>query len=107
MRGSNVSRGFRLLFAPEPPTPSKPTRAGLARPPGFGAAAITPGVIAAAPNPGGLANPALVGFEGVGGSGANNSLNPRDTFEPRMLNQSLISPTRNYNVYLQGSYDLQ
>lgn len=46
----------------------------------------------------------LVGFEGVGG-GANN-LNVRDTFEARMLNKSLISPTKNHNVYLQGGLDL-
>ncbi len=46
----------------------------------------------------------LVGFEGVGG-GANN-LNVRDTFDPRTLNRSLISPTTNHNVYLQGGIDL-
>jgi outer membrane receptor protein involved in Fe transport len=46
----------------------------------------------------------FVGFEGVGG-GANN-LNVRDTFDPRMLNRSLISPNENYNLYLQGGIDL-
>jgi iron complex outermembrane receptor protein len=46
------------------------------------------------------------GYEGVGGSGAGGSLGPRDTFEPRILNESLISPTVNYNVFLQGSFDL-
>ena len=46
----------------------------------------------------------LVGFEGVGG-GANN-LNVRDTFDPRTLNRSLISPTTNHNLYLQGGIDL-
>ena len=40
------------------------------------------------PNP--AVTTGVVGFEGVGG-GANN-LNVRDTFEPRMLNESLISP---------------
>ena len=47
----------------------------------------------------------LVGFEGVGG-GANN-LNVRDTFDPRTLNRSLISPTTNHNLYLQGGIDLR
>lgn len=46
----------------------------------------------------------LIGYEGVGGGG--NSLGPRDTFEPRMLNKSLISPEKNYNLFLQGHYDL-
>jgi iron complex outermembrane recepter protein len=46
----------------------------------------------------------FAGFEGVGG-GANN-LNVRDTFDPRTLNRSLISPMENYNVYLQGGIDL-
>ncbi|MBK7617288.1 MAG: TonB-dependent receptor [Burkholderiales bacterium] len=46
----------------------------------------------------------LVGFEGVGGG--TNSLNVRDTYDPRMLNRSLISPMTNHNVYLQGGLDL-
>jgi iron complex outermembrane recepter protein len=46
----------------------------------------------------------LVGFEGVGGG--DNSLNVRDTFEPRMLNESLISPAKVYTGFLQGSVDL-
>lgn len=46
----------------------------------------------------------LVGFEGVGG-GANN-LNVRDTFDPRALDNTLISPVRNHNVYAQGGIDL-
>jgi outer membrane receptor protein involved in Fe transport len=45
----------------------------------------------------------LVGYEGVGG-GANN-INVRDTFDPRMLNRSLVSPTKNVNAFIQGSYD--
>ena len=45
-----------------------------------------------------------MGYEGVGG-GANN-LNVRDTFDPRTLNRSLISPTTNHNVYVQGGIDL-
>jgi outer membrane receptor protein involved in Fe transport len=53
-------------------------------------------------------NPAITtglpGYEGVGG-GANN-LNVRDTFDPRMLNRSLISPMKNHNLYLQGGIDL-
>lgn len=46
----------------------------------------------------------VVGFEGVGGGA--NSLNVRDTFDPRMLNRSLISPMTNHNVFLQGGLDL-
>lgn len=46
----------------------------------------------------------LVGYEGVGG-GANN-LNVRDTFDPRMLNRSLISPMKNHNVFVQGGLDV-
>jgi iron complex outermembrane recepter protein len=47
----------------------------------------------------------LVGFEGVGG-GANN-INVRDTFEPRMMNQSLISPAKLTTAFLQGGYDIR
>jgi outer membrane receptor protein involved in Fe transport len=50
----------------------------------------------------------LVGFEGVGGgvgAGANN-LNVRDTFDPRMLKRSLISPVETHNVFVQGGMDL-
>ena len=46
----------------------------------------------------------LVGYEGVGG-GANN-LNVRDTFDPRTLNRSLISPNENHNLFVQGGMDL-
>jgi len=45
----------------------------------------------------------LAGFEGVGGGA--NSLNVRDTFDPRMLNQSLISPARVATGFFQGGYD--
>ncbi len=44
----------------------------------------------------------LVGFEGVSGG----SLNVRDTFDPRTLNSSLISPSRNHNLYAQGGIDI-
>lgn len=47
----------------------------------------------------------VLGYEGVGG-GANN-INVRDTFEPRMLNEDLISPAKIYTGFLQGKYDLQ
>ncbi|CAN5311550.1 TonB-dependent receptor [soil metagenome] len=46
----------------------------------------------------------VLGYEGVGGGA--NSLGVRDTFEPRILNRSLISPETSYNVFLQGSYDM-
>ncbi|MBN9480279.1 MAG: TonB-dependent receptor [Bordetella sp.] len=46
----------------------------------------------------------LVGFEGVGG-GAND-LNVRDTFEDRMLNESLISPVDITTIYGEGGYQL-
>jgi outer membrane receptor protein involved in Fe transport len=44
------------------------------------------------------------GFEGVGGG--TNSLNVRDTFDPRTLNRSLISPGENSTAFLQATYDL-
>ena len=47
----------------------------------------------------------VVGFEGVGG-GLNN-LNVRDTFEPRMMNESLISPGENSTAFIQATYDLR
>jgi outer membrane receptor protein involved in Fe transport len=47
----------------------------------------------------------LVGFEGVGGGA--NSLNVRDTFDPKMLNESLISPVKIFTAFGQGAYDLQ
>lgn len=46
----------------------------------------------------------VAGFEGVGGGG--NNLNVRDTFEDRMLNQSLISPVDITTIYGEGGYDL-
>ena len=46
----------------------------------------------------------LVGFEGVGGGA--NSTNVRDTFEPRMMNQSLISPAKLTTAFVQGGYDI-
>lgn len=46
----------------------------------------------------------LVGFEGVGGGA--NGLNVRDTFDPRMMKQSLISPTQIHTAFAQGGYDL-
>jgi outer membrane receptor protein involved in Fe transport len=68
------------------------TRTGVAAPGGAGTrfnrwrpnAAITTG---------------LVGYEGV-------DLNTRDTFDPAMRNQSLISPTKTHTLYLQGGFDL-
>ena len=47
----------------------------------------------------------VAGFEGVGGGG--NDLNVRDTFEDRMLNESLISPVEITTIYGEGGYDLQ
>lgn len=47
----------------------------------------------------------LVGFEGVGGG--TNSINVRDTFEPRMMEQSLISPAKLSTAFLQGGYDIR
>lgn len=46
----------------------------------------------------------LVGYEGVGGG--TNNLNVRDTFDPRMLNASLISPTTNQNLFINGGLEL-
>lgn len=47
----------------------------------------------------------VVGFEGVNGAGVNAN-NVRDTFDPRMLNRSLISPATTDTLFLQGSKDL-
>ncbi len=47
----------------------------------------------------------LVGWEGVGGTGTG--LNVRDTFDPRMLQSQVISPTDLYRGFIAGSYDLQ
>ena len=55
------------------------------------------------PNPA-VTTGAFPGFEGVGG-GANN-LNVRDTFDPRTLNRSLISPGKTSTAFLQATYDL-
>lgn len=54
------------------------------------------------PNP--AVTSGLLGYEGVGG-GANN-LNVRDTYDPRMLNRSLISPAKGHNLFVQGGIDL-
>ncbi|KIC60560.1 TonB-dependent receptor [Brevundimonas nasdae] len=47
----------------------------------------------------------LVGFEGVGGG--LNDVNVRDTFEDRMLNESLISPVEITTLYGEAGYQLQ
>ncbi len=47
----------------------------------------------------------LPGFEGVGGGA--NTLFPRDTFEPRMMDQTLISPAKVRTAFFQGGYDLR
>lgn len=53
----------------------------------------------------------VVGFEGVGGlegdAQTGLSLNIRDTFDDKMLNQSLISPVEVKTVFGQISYDLR
>ncbi|MEO6278898.1 TonB-dependent receptor domain-containing protein [Roseateles sp.] len=46
----------------------------------------------------------MAGFEGVGSS--SNSLYVRDSFDPRMLNDSLFSPVRNHNLYAEGAIDV-
>lgn len=54
--------------------------------------------------PNAAATGGLPGYEGVGGTGVN--LNVRDTFDPRSLEEELITPTQNFTAYLQGSYEL-
>ena len=51
---------------------------------------------------------ALPGFECVGGGtgGFPLSTDIRDTFPQSLLDQALISPTENYNGFLQGAYSL-
>lgn len=46
----------------------------------------------------------LAGWEGVGGG--SNNLNVRDTFDRRVMNNTVMSPVRNHNVYAQGAFDL-
>lgn len=46
----------------------------------------------------------FVGWEGVGGTGVN--IDVRDSFDDRMLNRSLISPTKTLNLYAEGGYQL-
>lgn len=48
----------------------------------------------------------LVGYEGVGGGQTTNT-NVRDTFDPRVLNNTLYSPVRNHNFYAQGGVDIE
>ncbi|MCW5591858.1 MAG: TonB-dependent receptor [Burkholderiales bacterium] len=45
----------------------------------------------------------LAGYEGVGGG--SNNLNVRDTFDPRIMNNSLISPAKVVTGFFQGGYD--
>lgn len=47
----------------------------------------------------------LVGWEGVGG-GSTTDNNVRDTFDPRVMNNTLMSPVRNHNLYAEGSFDV-
>ncbi|WP_422011438.1 TonB-dependent receptor domain-containing protein [Roseateles sp.] len=46
----------------------------------------------------------LAGWEGVGGG--SNNLNVRDTFDPRVMNNTVMSPVRNHNLYAQGAFDV-
>lgn len=48
----------------------------------------------------------LAGWEGVGG-GSTTDNNVRDTFDPRVMNNTLMSPVRNHNLYAQGAFDVQ
>src|SRR5260221_305924 len=45
----------------------------------------------------------LPGFEGVGGG--SNNLNVRDTLDPRIFNNSLVSPAKVTTGFFQGGYD--
>lgn len=45
----------------------------------------------------------IPGYEGVGGG--TNNLNVRDTFDPRIMNNSLVSPARVATGFFQGGYD--
>ena len=48
---------------------------------------------------------AIPGFEGVNGGGPLG-LSNRDTYNLDYFGNSLVSPTKNYNAFLQASYDL-
>jgi iron complex outermembrane receptor protein len=47
----------------------------------------------------------LAGWEGVGG-GSTTDTNVRDTFDPRVMNNTVMSPVRNHNLYAQGAVDV-
>lgn len=49
--------------------------------------------------PNGAVTDGFAGFEGVG-------LYDRDSFDPEMLEESLVSPTKNYTGFLQAGFDL-
>jgi len=55
------------------------------------------------PNP--AVTTGVVGWEGVNGGGAT-ALGNRDTYNQTYLTQSLISPVKTYNGFVQASYDL-
>jgi iron complex outermembrane receptor protein len=48
----------------------------------------------------------IPGYEGVNGGSAGQGNNARDTYDPRMLNRSIITPVQNHNFYAQGGVDL-
>ena len=80
---------------------------GLTGPGVFAPGATVPAFNRWRPNP--AVATGLIGFEGVGGAdptGQANNLNVRDTFEPAMLGESLISPGQNTTAYVQATYDL-
>ncbi|RZJ09489.1 MAG: TonB-dependent receptor [Rubrivivax sp.] len=56
------------------------------------------------PNPA-VTTGTMAGYEGVGG-GSTTSLYVRDTFDPRVLDNSLYSPVKNHNIFAQGAIDV-
>ncbi|MEN5230402.1 TonB-dependent receptor plug domain-containing protein [Brevundimonas naejangsanensis] len=71
---------------------------------GTGAAGVRPGKYNRFRPNSGITTGPMAGFEGVGGAGVN--LNVRDTFDDRMLNQSLITPVEIVTLYGEGGYQL-
>ncbi|MEN5146768.1 TonB-dependent receptor domain-containing protein [Brevundimonas diminuta] len=92
-------------------------RPGIIYAPGMTAGSIANGTYIDRWRPNSSVTTGLAGFEGVGGAYLDNrddpqglvaqNVNIRDTFDDRMLNQSLISPVEITTIYGEAGYQLQ
>jgi iron complex outermembrane receptor protein len=91
-------------------------RPGIVADPRIPGQAIANGVFYNRFRPNATVSTGVVGFEAVGGSYLDDRANPtafvalstdiRDTYDPRVLNNSLFSPVEVRTAYLAGGYDL-